>query len=112
MKNITKLIATILTLGLFLYGATHLSFDNVGNQTTLRKEIIKVENGYGYQIFSGEKLLVQQKFIPAVKGYQTFRSVKDAKKVANLIVEKIRNRISPQISVEELAELGVVFSDQ
>ncbi|MEC7264789.1 MAG: DUF4907 domain-containing protein [Bacteroidota bacterium] len=112
MKNFTKLIATILILGLFFYGVTHLSLDKEEHQTTLRKEIIKVENGYGYQIFSGEKLLVQQEFIPAVKGYQTFQSAKDAKKVANLVIEKIRERTNPQISVDELKELGVVFSGQ
>lgn len=112
MKNFTKLVATILILGLFFYGATHLSFDNQEHRTTLRNEIIKVENGYGYQIFSGDKLLVQQEFIPAVKGYQTFQSEKDAKKVANLVIEKIQERTSPQISVDELKELGVVFEGQ
>jgi len=112
MKNITKLVAIILILGLFLYGATHLSLDKKEYQTTLSKEIIKVDNGFGYQIFSGDKLLVQQEFIPAVKGYQTFQSEKDAKKVANLVIEKIRQRTSPQISVDELKDLNVEFSGQ
>ena len=109
MKNITKIVAPILILGLFLYGVTHLSLNEKVEEPILRKEVIKVPNGYGYQIFSGKKLLVQQEFIPAVRGKQPFQSAKDARKVANLIIEKIRNHISPQISIEELEKLEIVI---
>ncbi|RIV46737.1 DUF4907 domain-containing protein [Flagellimonas pelagia] len=112
MKNITKIVAPILILGLFLYGVTHFSFDEKIQEPILRKEVIKVHNGYGYQIFSGEKLLVQQEFIPAVRGNQPFQSAKDARKVANLVIKKIQDRTSPQVSVDELKELEIVFSGQ
>ena len=112
MKNITKIVAPILILGLFLYGVTHLSFDEKAQEPILRGKVIKLPNGFGYQIFSGEKLLVQQEFIPAVRGNQPFQSAKDAKKVAKLVIDKIRNRSSPQISIDELKEMEIVILGQ
>lgn len=100
-----------LILGLFIYGVARLPSAKDTYDPILRKEIIEVPNGYGYKIFSGDKLLIQQEFIPAVKGDIAFGTKKDARKVANLVIEKIRNRTSPQISVEELEALGIVTSD-
>ena len=111
MKTTTKIIASALILGLFVYGAARLSTANTSNETVLKRKIIEVPNGYGYQIFSGDKLLVQQEFIPAVNGNMPFSSTKDAKKVADLVIEKIRSRTSPQITVEELNGLDIELMD-
>lgn len=111
MKTTTKIIAAALIVGLFVYGAARLSTTNTSNETVLKRKIIEVPNGYGYQIFSGDKLLVQQEFIPAVSGNIPFNSAKDAKKVADLVIDKIQNRTSPQISLEELNELDIELLD-
>lgn len=111
MKTTTKIIAAALIVGLFVYGAARLSTTNTSNETVLKRKIIEVPNGYGYQIFSGDKLLVQQEFIPAVNGNIPFSSAKDAKKVADLVIDKIQNRTSPQISLEELNELDIELLD-
>ena len=112
MRKITIIVATILILGLFLYGMTHLSFDEKVQEPLLREKVIKLPNGFGYQIFSGDKLLVQQEFIPAVRGNQPFQSAKDAEKVAKLVIDKIRNRTSPKISIDELKEMEIVILGQ
>ena len=105
-------MVSALTIGLFLYGVSHLSSDHDFHEPILRKEIIKVDGGFGYQIFSGDKLLIQQEFIPAVKGRKPFNSAKDARRVALLVIEKIRNRTNPRISLAEITDLDVVILDQ
>jgi len=109
MKNITKIISLLLIVGLFLYGVGHVSSVKKTHSSTLQKEVIEVPNGYGYQIFSGNKLLVQQEYIPAVKGNKPFQSRKDAKRVADLVIEKILSRQSPQITLEELNSLEILI---
>ncbi|MAU16590.1 MAG: hypothetical protein CMH46_13750 [Muricauda sp.] len=108
MKNITKIVTSALLLCLFFYGATRLFNESHNDLPMLSKEIIKVDGGYGYQIYSGDKLLVQQEFIPAIKGKKPFKTSQDAQKVANLVLEKINAGTKPYIKKEELEQLNVL----
>ena len=70
---------------------------------------IQTENGWGYQIFKGKKLLINQPTIPAVQGNQSFSSELDAIKVGELVVNKLlQNQFPPTVSSEELISLGIV----
>jgi hypothetical protein len=70
---------------------------------------IQTENGWGYQIFKGKKLLINQPTIPAVQGNKSFSSELDAIKVGELVVNKLlQNQFPPTVSSEELISLGVV----
>lgn len=108
MKNITKIVGLALILCLFFYGATRLFNESHNDLPMLSKEIIEVDGGYGYQIYSGDKLLVQQEFIPAITGKRPFKSSQDAQKVANLVLEKISSGTKPYIKKEELEQLNVL----
>lgn len=71
---------------------------------------IQLENGWGYQIFKGTKLLINQKNIPAVQGNQSFTSEKDALKAGEFVVNKlIHNQFPPTLTIEELISLGIVI---
>lgn len=74
----------------------------------VRSKIIEVGQGYGYEIWIGEKLLVKQEFIPAINGEITFKTPEEARKVANLITKKLLERSNPEISVEELVSLNIL----
>ncbi len=80
----------------------------IQGNSQIRTEIIMVEQGYGYQILSGEKLLVRQEFIPAVYGQVAFQNSDDAKKIADLVKNKLINRINPEVSLEELRSLNII----
>ncbi|MCL6264852.1 DUF4907 domain-containing protein [Flagellimonas myxillae] len=78
-----------------------------GNSAQLRPEVVKVQEGYGYLIWAGEKLLVKQEFIPAINGEIPFQSHRDAKKIAVLVASKLKNRSNPEVSKEELSKLNI-----
>ncbi len=81
-------------------------------EPALRTKVITLDNGYGYQIFSGDKLLIQQEFIPAVEGEKQFETKEDAKQVADMVMRKILKGESPRISLEELNDLDIVILEQ
>lgn len=84
-------------------------------QTSIKKDSIEINiipsvSGWGYNIIVNGKLFIHQPFIPAVKGNQSFKSVDDALKVANLVQEKIRRKIlPPPISIVELDSLKIKY---
>ena len=67
--------------------------------------------GWGYQIFEGSKMIINQEHIPAVQGMHGFSSKEKAVTAANYVVNKIENGIfPPTLTPEELDSLGV-YSD-
>ena len=70
---------------------------------------INGENGWGYKIFKGRDLLINQMHIPAVQGIKGFHSEKKASIVASYIITQIKNgNFPPTISKKELDSLGVL----
>ncbi|MBI5217954.1 MAG: DUF4907 domain-containing protein [Bacteroidia bacterium] len=64
--------------------------------------------GWGYDIYIYKGLYVHQPHIPAINGNRGFNSEADARKVAELVVNKIRkNSMPPSVSINELDSLGV-----
>lgn len=96
--------ATIIGLG-FLFKESSEEKD----KTQFRTEVIKVGNGYGYQIFYGDRLLIQQECIPVLRGNVPFQRPEDATSVAGLVVEKIMEKQSPELSLEDIKALDVVI---
>ncbi|KAB7529193.1 DUF4907 domain-containing protein [Flagellimonas olearia] len=96
--------ATIIGLG-FLFKKSSEEED----KAQFRTEVIKVGNGYGYQIFYGDRLLIQQECIPVLRGNVPFQNPEDATSVAGLVVEKIAERQSPELSLEDIKALDVVI---
>ncbi|MGX1929923.1 DUF4907 domain-containing protein [Flagellimonas sp. 2504JD4-2] len=108
----TKFLKIPVIAGLVIYMCFVLTkatlTDKTNRDSQIHSKIIKVEEGYGYQILIGEKLLVQQKYIPAVNGEVAFKTPNDAKKVADLVKDKLLNRSSPEVTVEELTNLNIL----
>ncbi|MDX9847121.1 MAG: DUF4907 domain-containing protein [Tenuifilaceae bacterium] len=71
--------------------------------------IPSIDNTWGYQILINEKPFIFQSSIPGLPGNTGFSNQKDAEKVANLVVAKIRRgEMPPTITIEELKELNVL----
>lgn len=65
--------------------------------------------GYGYDIFQGDKRMIRQTILPAVQGIQGFATEDDARKVAEMVVDKLSHGIMPPtVSEEELRTLGIL----
>lgn len=109
MKKFIKVLTLVLVVGLVFFGVRQMLSTQKKEVSRLQQVVIAVGSGYGYQIFNGDKLLVQQEFIPAVVGKQTFASPKDAQQVANLVMSKIKKRTSPKVTLDELKDLDIVI---
>lgn len=65
--------------------------------------------GWGYQIFDGSKLILNQDHIPAIQGNVGFPSKEAAEKTAEYIIMKLENDIfPPTLTVNELDSLDVL----
>lgn len=73
------------------------------------KVIYEENKGWGYQIFEGNTMVINQMHIPAVQGIQGFSSQENAATTARYIIKKINEGIfPPTISVSTLDSLRVL----
>ncbi len=75
--------------------------------------ISRSENGgFGYYIFIDGQLLVDQKTIPAIQGNHAFHTNEDAEKVAQFVIEKIKQGyLPPTLTKDDIKELKIVLPD-
>ncbi|MBN1252000.1 MAG: DUF4907 domain-containing protein [Bacteroidales bacterium] len=79
------------------------------NEQIVTVEAIKLDTGWGYDIYIDGKRYIHQYIIPEVSGMHTFSSKEKALKTANLVVQKIKNGIIPPFVTEkELDSLDVL----
>ncbi|MFC4232237.1 DUF4907 domain-containing protein [Parasediminibacterium paludis] len=64
--------------------------------------------GWGYDIYVKDVVYISQDIIPSITGRKTFASEKDALKVGNLMVAKMKNNLRPVITDFELDSLNIV----
>lgn len=68
--------------------------------------------GWGYQVFNGSKLLINQQHVPAVNGMHGFQSQEKAEIAAQFVLGKIKEGWDkPTVSPEELDSLGAINLD-
>ena len=68
------------------------------------------DNTFGYEIRIGSKLFIRQKSIPGLRGNKGFERKKDAEKVAQLVILKLRKGIMPPtIERKDLDSLKVKY---
>jgi Domain of unknown function (DUF4907) len=67
-------------------------------------------HSFGYDIYSGGKVLIHQTSIPGLPGNQGFPRRKDAEKVAALVTKKLEKHIMPPtVSRQEMEELEITL---
>ena len=73
------------------------------------KVVFKENSGWGYQIFDGAKLLINQEHIPAIQGLQGFSTRNKAEKTAQFVLDQIdKGNFPPTLSKEILDSLQVL----
>lgn len=68
----------------------------------------QTDSGWGYTITVNSKPFIKQSIIPGVPGNKSFSTEDDAIKVAQLVIDKIKNHQVPSVTTEELKKLGVI----
>jgi hypothetical protein len=70
------------------------------------------ENGWMYQIYWNEEMIIDQDVIPAAGGMQKFSSYGDAKRTAELVLAKLKKtNVLPSISLQDLDSLNVDYKN-
>lgn len=65
--------------------------------------------GWGYQIFEGNKMMINQTHIPSIQGNKGFDTRQAAQITANFVLYKLSNNIfPPTLNKKELDSLGVI----
>jgi hypothetical protein len=94
----------ILAASILILMTVIIIFDRMRGQG-YNVNLFKSENGWGYDISIGKKLFIHQPYMPTVNGQVAFAKRKSARKTADLVVKKIRNKQSPGISSGELRSI-------
>lgn len=72
-------------------------------------KISKTKTGYYYDIYKKNKILIHQPNIPAAIGDQKFKDSIQCKKIAQLVVKKLEQKVFPTITLEELKSNNIQF---
>jgi len=94
---------------------TSASIENIIQENPYQNAEIKAviipseDNTYGYDIYLYDAVLIHQPSRPGLSGNMGFATEEDAKKVAELVIRKIRNNeMPPTVTILELQELDVL----
>jgi hypothetical protein len=74
------------------------------------KIINSVDSTFGYAVYCNDKLKVYQPNIPGLPGNKGFSTRKDAEKIAQLVIGKIKKgEIPPGVTPDEMKKLKVIY---
>jgi len=72
-----------------------------------KTESFKTAFGWGYTISYKNKIIIKQSIIPAISTSKSFSTEKDALKVGDLVVNKLKKNISPTVTKNDLILLKI-----
>ena len=119
----TKHMTLNKTIHAFLFLATLCFFackeTTRANNNTAKKddklplELLAVQTaggGWGYEVYVDNKLYIKQDNIPAVQGFQRFKTKEDALKIGKLVIEKMKQgKKFPAVKIEELEKENIAM---
>lgn len=110
MPNLMKMIDKKLAAAILILGcmAASLVSCNKTPSADFDLKVVKLHQGWGYEIRKNNKPFIYQECIPAVGGNQAFTDKKSAKKTGRLVLGKLQNQKAPGVSKAELIQLGVI----
>ncbi|MFI5154181.1 MAG: DUF4907 domain-containing protein [Chitinophagales bacterium] len=84
---------------------------SIQKEDTISYQILESPGkSFGYDIFADNRLLIHQPNIPGIPGTNGFTRKKDAEKVAQLVVKKIKQgMMPPTIEKKDLDSLEIVY---
>ncbi|MFV8321454.1 DUF4907 domain-containing protein [Flavobacterium sp. LS2R12] len=102
-KNFYLLITknkVLFLLGLFL-------FISCNKSENLILKSLKTPTGWGYYITNNGKIIIKQAIIPVISENKSFKTEREALKVGNLVLQKLKDDLSPTVTKKDLFLLAV-----
>lgn len=69
----------------------------------------QTDSGWGYKITKNGKIFIKQDCIPAIPGSISFKTKTDAEKTAKLVLERVKSKHNPSISIKDLEFLNIDY---
>ena len=79
------------------------------NKTTIKLETFETQAGWGYQLKADDKVFIRQEQIPAIPGNHSFASKNDAEKTGRFVLQKLKEKRHPFVTIRELDSLKVSY---
>jgi hypothetical protein len=99
--------SVIIAACIFFFRRQNESSDNAGKPALSYKTFYE-PSGWGYDILSGNKLIIHQDFIPALPFKKGFNKKEYAEKTAQLVIQKIQENKFPTLAKSDLEKIGPV----
>jgi hypothetical protein len=109
MQNIIKMINKKIRIGIIAVLFLSLTHCQVDNKVNYR--VIRVENGWGYELYNQERIVIHQEIIPVIEGNNPFLSRKDARKTGKLALQKLYKGRIPVITRQDLDSLKILYPE-
>lgn len=77
----------------------------------MQVETFRISDGWGYQIRVNKKVYIYQPFIPG-QNKKPFPSKGIAKKAGQLVEKKLKQGVTPNLTVEELQKIGAIGAEE
>jgi hypothetical protein len=113
MQRLMQMIKKYWVYGLFFCSVIIFLVTKVIKKTnrkekeTFQLSVISVDSGFGYEILKNKQPFIRQTQIPAIQGSKVFKTEKDAKKIGELMVLKMKQNQIPNITELELDSCNI-----
>lgn len=77
------------------------------NNSEYSVKSFKINQGWGYDIALNNRIIIKQNVIPTLSNKKNFSSQADALKVGNLVLDRIKQNLSPTITKKDLILLEI-----
>jgi Domain of unknown function (DUF4907) len=94
-------LCLLVAAGIWIIPALH-------NRHTFDYKTFKAPNGWGYDILVDNKLFIHQDCIPVIPTKKGFARQYEAQKVAQLVIQKLRNGKMPSVTKSDLDKIYLV----
>ncbi|HEX3009613.1 MAG TPA: DUF4907 domain-containing protein [Bacteroidales bacterium] len=102
---IILLLVTLAAVVVFIVHKKNKKNRSVKTEVTL--DTFQTSIGWGYKINVNKKTFIYQPFIPVIETHEGFESKELAERVGNLVIEKLKRKEMPSLTIEDLKQAGV-----
>jgi hypothetical protein len=67
----------------------------------------QVSDGWGYQVIKKGKVIIDQPFIPVIRGTKAFPDRKSASRAGKIVRKRIVKKQHPALTVEDILKIGL-----
>lgn len=82
-------------------------FISCNKNENLNVRLLKTTTGWGYYITNNDKIIIKQTVIPVISKNKSFETKQDALKVGNLVLQKLKDDLSPTVTKKDLFLLAI-----